>query len=203
MNYPAFFDQVKTLSLRDPLAQILGVSADGLIRYSYLDAVKLAGHSCPTVAGAYLMTLKGLEHLYPQGPAERGGLRVELSAAQSEGIAGVIGAVVGMLTGAAGEGGFKGLGGRFSRRDLLRFASGQAAELRLRRLDSGAAVDLAYHPEIAPPPAGLQPLMQRLLSGQASAEEQVEFGRLWQERVRAILIDHADDPRLVQVVPVE
>jgi hypothetical protein len=72
MSHPAFFDEVKSITLRDPLAEILGAASDGMMRYSYLDAVKLAGHSCPTVAGAYLMTLKALEKLYPDSVAERG-----------------------------------------------------------------------------------------------------------------------------------
>ena len=37
------------------------------------------------------------------------------------GVAGVIGSVAVLLTGAAGAGGFKGLGGRHSRRNLLQF----------------------------------------------------------------------------------
>ncbi len=198
MSHPAFFDEVKTLTLRDPLAEILGAASGGLMTYGYLDAVKLAGHSCPTVAGAYLMTLKALERLYPPGVPERGGVRVELRAAQAEGVTGVIAAVAGLLTGAAGEGGFKGLGGRFSRRDLLRFATGSAAELRFVRIDTGAAVAASYHPEVVPPPHGLPMLMQKLLAGEASAVERAEFGRLWQERVRKILIEHADDPALIE-----
>ena len=68
MTYPAFFDAVPTLTLHDPLADLLGAVSDGLMTYGYTDAVKLAGHSCPTVAGAYLMTLKALGRLYPDGP---------------------------------------------------------------------------------------------------------------------------------------
>jgi len=39
--------------------------------------------------------------------------------------------------------------------------------------------------------------MPKLLSGAASAAEKAEFGRLWQMRVKRILIDHFDDPELV------
>ena len=38
-----------------------------------------------------------------------------------------------------------------------------------------------------------------LLPGQASAQELARFAQLWQARVKAMLIDHVDDPRLVQV----
>ena len=197
MSFPEFFATVPRLALHDPLAEILGAAENGLIEYGYTDAAKLAGHSCPTVAGAYLMTLKALAKLYPDGSAERGGIRVELNAAQADGVAGVTAAVAGLLTGAAGEGGFKGLGGRFSRRNLLVFAAATDAELCFTRLDTGARVAVAYHPEVVPAPPDLQQLMPRLLAGKASAAEEAEFGRLWQLRVKRILIDHFDDPQLV------
>ncbi len=201
MSYPEFFAAVPRLTLHDPLAGLLGAADMGLIEYGYTDAVKLAGHSCPTVAGAYLMTLKALATLYPDGPPERGGIRVELKAAQADGTAGVIAAVVGLLTGAAGEGGFKGLAGRFSRRDLLRFSAGINAELRFTRIDSGARVSVSYHPEIVPAPPELQERMPKLLAGAASDADKTEFGRLWQMRVKRILIDHFDDPELVLCQP--
>lgn len=197
MNTPAFFDAVARITLHDPLAELLGAAENGLIEYGYADAVKLAGHSCPTVAGAYLMTLKALGRLYPQGTPERGGVRVEFDAPQAEGVTGVIAAVVGLLTGAAGEGGFKGLAGRYSRRNLLLFAAGTDAEVRFTRLDTGACVATTYHPDVVPAPAELQVLMPKLLAGAASDAEREEFGRHWQMRVKRILIDHFNDPALV------
>jgi len=197
MSYPEFFAVVPCITLHDPLAERLGAAENGLIEYGYTDAVKLAGHSCPTVAGAYLMTLKGLAKLYPDGLPERGGIRVELKAAQADGVVGVTAAVAGLLTGAAGEGGFKGLGGRFSRRNLLLFSAAIEAELCFTRLDSGARVAVACHPEVVPTSPELQELMPKLLTGTASAAEESEFGRLWQLRVKRILIDHFDDPELV------
>lgn len=50
MNYPPFFADIPKIVMRDPLAALLGAAQDGVIEYAYLDAVKLAGHSCPTVA---------------------------------------------------------------------------------------------------------------------------------------------------------
>lgn len=197
MSYPAFFDAVAGITLHDPLAEFLGAADHGRIDYGYVDAVKLAGHSCPTVAGAYLMTLKALNRLYPDDTPERGGVRVEFGTPQSDGVTGVIAAVAGLLTGAAGEGGFKGLAGRFSRRNLLRFAAGAASEVRFIRLDSGAHVTITYHPEAVPAPPELQALMPKLLTGSASPAERETFGRLWQMRVKHILIDHCDDPALL------
>jgi hypothetical protein len=41
--------------------------------------------------------------------------------------------------------------------------------------------------------------MQLTLTGQADAAQKREFGRLWQDRVRRMLLVHADDPAVVQV----
>lgn len=197
MSYPDFFNAVARITLYDPLAEFLGAAERGWIEYGYVDAVKLAGHSCPTVAGAYLMTLKALSRLYPDSLPERGGIRVAFGTSQAHGVTGVLAAVTSLLTGAAGEGGFMGLAGRFGRRDLLSFAAGNAAEIRFARLDTGARVAAAYHPEVVPASPELQALMSRLLAGSADDVERAEFGRLWQMRVKRLLIDHFDDPALV------
>jgi hypothetical protein len=60
MHFPAFFDGVLEIAVRDPLAALLGAAEDGRITYRYADAAKRAGHSCPTVAGAWLMTARAL-----------------------------------------------------------------------------------------------------------------------------------------------
>ena len=52
-RFPAFFDQVPRLVVRDPLADFLGAAEGGVLDYGYADAVRMAGHSCPTVASAY------------------------------------------------------------------------------------------------------------------------------------------------------
>ncbi len=197
MSYPAFFDAVARITLYDPLAEFLGAADNGRIEYGYVDAVKLAGHSCPTVAGAYLMTLKALGRLYPERIPERGGIRVEFGTPQTEGVTGVVAAVVGLLTGAAGAGGFMGLAGRYRRHDLLTFADGNDAGIRFSRLDTGARVAVAYHPDVVPAPPALQALMPKMLANSASGAERAEFGRLWQLRVERILIEHGDDPELI------
>ena len=42
MAFPEFFAHVPTVTLRDPLAELLGAADGGLIEYRYADAVKLA-----------------------------------------------------------------------------------------------------------------------------------------------------------------
>ncbi len=51
-----------------------------LLSSRYLDVVKSAGHSCPTVAGAYLATREALKRLYGDELPERGAIRVDLEA---------------------------------------------------------------------------------------------------------------------------
>ena len=203
MPHPEFFDQVPRIALRDPLAAFLGSFADGVVEYGYLDAVRLAGHSCPTVASAYLMTAKALATLYGDALPERGGIRVELRASATQGVTGVIAGVVSLITGARQDDGFKGLAGRFDRRDLLRFDVPGPGEIRFTRLDTGAAVDAAYSAATVPPDPSMQALLPRALaSGGEGSAEAAEFARVWQDRVRRILIEHRDDSRLVQIRPV-
>ena len=202
MSVAAFFADAPVIRLADPLAGFLGASADGVLEYSYLDAVKLAGHSCPTVAGAYLATVRALQHLYPQQLPQRGGIAVSFSAAQDEGVTGVMAAVVGLLTGAAAEGGFKGIAGRFVRRDLLRFGVAQPQVLRFVRLDNGAGVDVAINLQRVPAAPELRELLAEALEEDATPAQRRVFAELWQLRVRQILIERAEDPLLIELLPV-
>ena len=174
------------VEVRDPLAEFLGAAAGGRLEYSYADAVKLTGHSCPTVAGAWLATVEALRRLYPGEVPERGAIRVELRAELEEGVAGVVASVAGLVTGAAGEGGFKGIAGRFQRRGLLAFGAPIAADLRFTRLDTGAAVEADLVP--APPgPPDLPQRLRRALSPDASDADRQAFAAAWQARVAEML----------------
>jgi formylmethanofuran dehydrogenase subunit E len=199
MAFPAFFADAPSIIVHDPLSAFLGAPADGLMEYRYEDAVRLAGHSCPTVAGAWLMTLKAMKTLWPGQTPERGLVRVLLDDSQDEGVTGVIAAIAGLITGAAGPGGFKGLAGRFGRNDLLSFNAGTLAELGFARLDTGRTVTAHYHPELVPADPDMRIRLQRLLSGMAQADDGEVFGLLWQDRVRRILVDFADHPGLVRI----
>ena len=86
MRFPEFFAAAPRITVRDPLARLLGAAEDGVFEYTYADTVKLAGHSCPTVASAYLMTRAAMRALYPDTLPERGGIRVELHADRLEGV---------------------------------------------------------------------------------------------------------------------
>lgn len=203
MKYPAFFDDVAKITLYDPLAEFLGAAENGIIEYAYPDAVKLAGHSCPTVAGAYLTTLKALASLYAGSMPERGAVQVEFRDDAAAGVTGVIASVVGLITGATRETGFKGIGGRFDRRNLLSFNADIAAEIRFRRRDTGASVEASYDPSGVPLSPAARDLMQKIMAGVASGEEKREFGVLWQDRVKRVLIDHFDDGEMIVLSPIK
>ncbi len=200
MAFPEFFAAAPTIRVCDPLADFLGAARDGVIDYSYEGAVALAGHSCPTVAGAFLATRRALRSLYGEALPRRGEIAVDLREGQGDGVAGVVGAVAGWVTGAAGEGGFRGIGGHFSRRGTLRFAARLVAgEIRFTRLDSGAAVELSVRVGRVPGDPRSGEMMARCLSSEASALDRQSFRELWQERVRSILLHHADDPEVFVV----
>jgi hypothetical protein len=202
MNFPSFFAAAPTLSLRDPLAQFLGATADGTITYGYADAVKLAGHSCPTVAGAYLMLRKGLAALYGSELPERGAIEVHLRDARDQGVTGVIASVATLITGAAPETGFGGIGasGRFSRRGLLCFDAPIDGLMVLRRRDTGQSVELDLDAAAVPPDPAMGPLFSRAAAGQADEVERARFAGLWQDRVARMLLENADNDRLVPIL---
>jgi hypothetical protein len=188
---PAFFAEVPKLRLRDPLAELLGCAEDGVLEYSYADAVRLTGHSCPTVAAAYWLTWLALAELYPRSLPQRGGIKVELRDDARTGSTGVVAAVIQMLTGAAGGSGFKGIQGMHARAGLQRFMPGLPLSLRFTRLDTGEAVDAAVDLSMAPEDPALAPALAGAVIGSTSDEERRSLGEAWQERVRHLLLDLA------------
>lgn len=186
MKYPDFYNKVEIIKVRDPLSNVLGVFENGEYEFSYLDVVKSAGHSCPTVAGAYIITLMALKALYPNERAVRGDIKVEFDEDLEDGVAGVIGNVVSQITGATDKSGFKGLQGQFSRHSLMFFNANVNASARFTRIDSGKSVAITYNPAAVKPNPAMQTIMQKMKEGSVTQDESKEFGVLWQERVQRI-----------------
>ncbi|MBU1216998.1 hypothetical protein KJ870_09325 [bacterium] len=186
MSYPKFFDAIEIIKVKDPLSNALGAFDNGEYEFSYLDVVKSAGHSCPTVAGAYLITLEALKALYPNERAIRGNIKVAFEEAEKDGVAGVIANVVSQITGATQITGFKGLQGKFARHSLMSFEQPINASARFTRVDSGKCVDVIYNPSSILPHPDMQLIMQKMQKSEASADELKEFGVLWQDRVKRI-----------------
>jgi hypothetical protein len=189
MKYPSFYDAVEPIILHDPLAQFLGALGEGSVQITYLDCVKLAGHSCPTVAGAYLMTRYALQKLYPGQPPLRSGIKLDVRATKEEGVAGVTGNVAGYIIGAGDTGGFKGIAGKFSRADLVNYGVDIDGDIRLTRLDIAESVTVSYDPSAVPADEQMKPLMRLLLGQGGSQAQQEQFAAMWQERTRKILLE--------------
>jgi len=176
-----------SITLYDPLADLLG-AGDGYFHYVFDDAVKLSGHACPTVAGAFLMTLQALQALYGDQTPTRGEIRVTIPGPADEGVNGPISQVFTLLTGAAGDNGFQGLGGQHARNGLLNFIRDEEG-FRFQRVDNREQVAVSYDPSVIPPDPAMGPLMQQLLQGGAGEETRQCFRQLWRARVLAILKD--------------
>lgn len=198
METPDFFNDILPITMRDPLSAVLGAAEGGILRYSYVDIVKLAGHSCPTVAGAYLMVQKGLTALYGDEIPVRGEIKVFMSGKLGDGTVGVVANVASMITGATDTGGFHGLAGKFDRRNLLSFEADIKGEIGLERVDTSMRAVLVYDPSFIPADPRMGELLPLVLSGRADEGEQELFGTLWQERVKRIMIDYSGDPRLIE-----
>ena len=198
MHYPTFFDDIPSIKLYDPLSSLLGTFDDGELTISYLDVIKGSGHSCPTVAGAYLMCYHALHALYPQGTAVRGDISVQFAQNMEEGVTGVVSNVIAYITGATDKSGFKGLGGKFIRHSLMAFDQ-EVPSVRFTRTDIQESVDLFYEPNTVEADPKQMVLMQAIMQNKASEEEKKEFGRLWQERVERIMINNFNNPALIRV----
>ncbi len=196
MEYQAFFDEIEQISVEDELAKFLGVNSDGVIEISYLDIVKTAGHSCGTVAGAYLTAQMGLKALFGETLPKRGEIRVELKRMPEEENAGVVGCVLSNITGATTDYGFGGIpGGKFNRRNLLFYGADIESDVRLTRLDTGESVGVNYRPQKVVNP------MQILMSAigeNATEEDKASFPERFQAMVKKIF----DNRELViEIVP--
>ncbi|HET9031436.1 MAG TPA: hypothetical protein VFN25_00890 [Dokdonella sp.] len=200
MTFPDFYAQAPIVQTFDPLAKLLGASADGFLDYCYADVVRLAGHSCPTVAGAFLTGRAALRALYPDGRAERGMVEVSMPAPPHHGTTGVVAQVLTLLTGAAAENGFQGLGGRHARDGLMSFAASPESDaIGFRRRDTGDSVTVELNTAPVPGDPQMRPLIMAILQDSASDAQKQEFARIWQDRVRRLLLDFADDLRVLKL----
>lgn len=198
--FPSFFKDVPRIATFDPLAQFLGSVEKGVIKFSYKQIVKAAGHSCPTVASAYLMSFKALKALYPDTLPVRGEIKVSFKEALSAGVTGVISNVISNITGATKESGFKGINGKYARHSLMEFEADINLHVRFTRLDTNQSVEVSYNPNVVPPSPRLQELMKLINSQNVSEEEMKEFGTLWQERVKKLMIDNFENEEFIKVV---
>jgi len=188
MNYPDFYNKIQTITLYDELSEFLGSTEGGMVEISYLDIVKMAGHSCATVGGAYLMAVHALKALYQNEIPKRGNIKVELREKLEDGNTGVVAQVFSNITGATTNNGFGGLNGNFNRRNLLFYGADIKSTVRFTRLDTNKSVEIEYSPMKVVIPGEI---MQSALAPDASEESKKSFPIRWQEMVKTIF-ENAD-----------
>ncbi|MDO8748406.1 MAG: FmdE family protein [Candidatus Omnitrophota bacterium] len=189
-----FYDEVEPIKLKDPLAVFLGaIDEHEEFIFTYEDAVKLAGHSCPAVSGAYKVTEKALKALYGNEIPMRGGISVKILGSIDNGANGPISQVISLITGAAPETGFAGLGNSFVRKNKLIFdeQNEEANAFVFTRDDNGKSVKVTYHPENVPADEDMHELFTKSIVGTANEKQKEKFKELWQKRVKCVLFEEA------------
>ena len=190
----AFYDEVEPIKLKDPLAVFLGaIDEHEEFIFTYEDAVKLAGHSCPAVSGAYKVTEKALKALYGNETPVRGGISVKVLGSIDNGANGPISQVISLITGAAPETGFAGLGNSFVRKNKLIFdeKNEEANAFVFTRDDNGKSVKVTYYPENVPGDEDMHNLFTKCIVGTANDKQKEKFKEMWQKRVRCVLFEEA------------
>ncbi len=184
MKYLEFFDDFEKIVTYDELAQFLGVNDDGIIEYSYVDIVKTSGHSCGTVAGAYITALNGLKALYGEEIPKRGEIKVELKKTPTEDNAGVVGCVLSNITGATTDYGFGGIPtGKFNRRNLLFYGADIDTDVRFTRVDTGKSVGVNYRPKKIVNPMAI---LMSAIGENATEEDKKSFPVRFQAMVKTL-----------------
>ena len=189
-----FYQDVEPIKLKDPLAVFLGAIDDsGEFIFTYSDAIKLAGHSCPAVSGAYKITQKALKALYGNEIPIRGQISVRILGSIDHGANGPISQVIGLITGAAPETGFAGLGNKFVRKNKLIFdeKNEEPNAFIFTRDDTKKSIKLTYHPENIPTKEDMSELFTKCIVNTATDKQKEEFKKMWQERVRIVLLEEA------------
>lgn len=200
--FPTFFSAAPVIQTVDPLADFLGAAANGLLEYRYEDAVRLAGHSCPTVAGAFLLTATALKELYGADLPVRGEIVVEFADSADSGVTGVIASITTLITGATANTGFRGIAGQFNRRNKLAFnVPLRHGMVRFGRVDSGASVEALLDLSKVPSDPSVSALMPKCLQGLATPDEKRSFSEGWQHRVKLLLTEFANDPEVFVTFP--
>lgn len=194
-----FLEEVEPIKLKEPLAETLGAFKEKrtVLEYTFIDVIKLAGHACPTTAGAYLCCQKALGKLYPDESPVRGEISITVYGAPDEGVYGVMAQVFSLLTGAAPATGFRGLGHKFKRKDLLKFSAEkidpQAMCFEFRRLDNSKAVLAKFYPQQIPfseeKAQRLGELLEAVIWEAAKEPQKKEFQELWMEKVKNMLLE--------------
>ncbi len=197
MKLPDYFKEIKPIIMFDELAKFLGTSEDGLLEYRYSDIVKMAGHSCAIVSGAYIITRAAMKILYGSELPQRGNIKVEIKNNPDIDNAGVTGSVISNITGAAyQQTGFSGIQqGRFNRRNQLIYGAKIDADVRFTRLDTLASVKINYKPGKVVEPKSI---LMSAIGPSATIELKTTFPQRWQQMVKTIF---DNENKVIEIIP--
>ena len=199
-----YITEVEPIMMIDPYFSIFGQSQVP-VPYYYEEAVKVAGPSCGAITGAWTITRKALEVLYPDGEIPvRGQIAVEAPGAEDEWFVGVFGDVITFITGASPHTGFIGAefgktDDLFVRRNKMVYAeepTGQLPPFRewiFTRLDTGTKVGVKFNLVIILPipTPGRVAMGKTMAAGEATPEEAVDYYEYWNDRAIFVL-ENAD-----------
>jgi hypothetical protein len=191
-----YIDRVPPILIKEPFLELLGQNNQP-IPYSYKEAVKLTGHSCAAVAGAWIMTRKALEALYPDTLPVRGQIKVMIPGTEDEWFVGIFGQVITYVTGAAPKTGFPGaeFGQAFNRRNLMDYRekpSGTPPPKMVwifERTDTQAKVSVTYDLSRAKPSMTPEEskMGSKIANGQATPGEAKQWRENWNARAQFVL----------------
>lgn len=199
-----YIEKVPPIYLVDPYLDMFG-QARGPIPYTYEEVVKLAGHACPATSGAFTITRKALNALYPGDELPvRGQIQVWVPGAESQWNLGVFGEIITYITGAAPKTGFN--GAEFGQVNNLYVRQNKMVYTELptptppaqmvwifERLDTGARVSVQYNLSLIQPattPAWVE-LGKKMAQGLATPKETAEYVKYWNDRTRFVF-ENAD-----------
>jgi predicted hydrocarbon binding protein len=200
----AYITEVPPIMMSEPYFGIFGQTS-GPVPYYYEEAVNLAGHSCGATTGAWVITRKALEVLYPNGEVPvRGQIAVEAPGAEDEWFVGVFGEIITFVTGASPHTGFIGsefgqVNNLFVRQNKMVYKdepTGQLPPMRewiFTRLDTGAKVGVKFNlVVILPiPTPGRVEMGKKMAAGTATPEEAADYQKYWNDRAIFVL-ENAD-----------
>lgn len=162
------------------------------VEITFEEVVKAAGHVCPTVAGAYLLAKRALSELFQDELPVRGNVKVTVFGPPDIMVNGPIAQVFNHILGAAHVTGFKGLKGKFVRKDLLTFIEGDIKPMTFdfERTGTDRKIRLTYTPEVikpAGPEENASSLLPAAIKDDASQQDKERFQKAWLARVFKIL----------------
>jgi hypothetical protein len=169
------------ITIQEPFAEFLMADQDEYkFKISLLDVVRFAGHACPSMVGAFLISQRAVTELFPEtNVCIRGQVAIEIPSAVTQGATGPISNVFSMIFGAWERSGFGGLQGQFVRRGLLKYDVQDVSQgtFRFHNLKTGNAVDISYDPSKAQVPVEAASL---------------PFQKVWRHKIATILENSKD-----------